>query len=229
MSQELNIINLCENCATALRNTIDSNISRDLSISLNQKLFLLETALDDFKNRHIDFEEICNHSANALYVADGYGKTVYFNQSFLEFSGLKKEDLMEKNVHEIKSEKAPFINDIITKVINTKKLCDLKNRLVDEEISVTGLPIPDELGQLKYAMIHIQIMPVSVYQAEAESEPAYSTYLKNSQYNLKKSVESFEKDIIRDAIGQYGSKRKAASALGMDHSTLIKKCQRYGI
>ncbi|MFV0517959.1 MAG: helix-turn-helix domain-containing protein, partial [Aminipila sp.] len=47
--------------------------------------------------------------------------------------------------------------------------------------------------------------------------------------SLKKAVEEFEKDIIRSAISENGSKRKAATALKVDHSTLIKKCQRYKI
>ncbi len=47
--------------------------------------------------------------------------------------------------------------------------------------------------------------------------------------SLKKAVEDYEKSIILKAIDMKGSKRKAATALGMEHSTLIKKCQRYGI
>lgn len=47
--------------------------------------------------------------------------------------------------------------------------------------------------------------------------------------DLKKASIEFEKAIILKAIDIYGSKRKAAKALNLDHSTLIKKCQRYGI
>lgn len=112
MDQEKNILNLFKNTIAALKTAINSDINKSLQIQLNQKLFLLETALNDFKENHVD---------------------------------LKK------------------------------------------------------------------------------------SYLQENEHNLKKSVAAFEKDIIRDAIALHGSKRKAATALGVDHSTLIKKCQRYGI
>lgn len=54
-----------------------------------------------------------------------------------------------------------------------------------------------------------------------ESEPIPS--------DLKEASRNFERKIIVRAIETYGSKRKAAKALGLDHSTLIKKCQRYEI
>ena len=46
---------------------------------------------------------------------------------------------------------------------------------------------------------------------------------------LKAATESLERQMIRNALERYGSKRKAAAALGIDHSTLVKKCQRLGI
>lgn len=46
---------------------------------------------------------------------------------------------------------------------------------------------------------------------------------------LKDYVAEYEKRIICDALRKWGSKRKAARALGIDHSTLVKKCQSYGL
>ncbi|MGN0711484.1 MAG: helix-turn-helix domain-containing protein [Anaerovoracaceae bacterium] len=65
-----------------------------------------------------------------------------------------------------------------------------------------------------------QVMPHSDLQSQ---------YLQKSGGSLKDAVTEFEKDLIIKAIEENGSKRKAAAALKTDHSTLIKKCQRYGI
>lgn len=46
---------------------------------------------------------------------------------------------------------------------------------------------------------------------------------------LKVATEAVERQMIKGALSRYGSKRKAATALGVDHSTLVKKCQRLGI
>jgi len=46
---------------------------------------------------------------------------------------------------------------------------------------------------------------------------------------LKAATESLERQLIQESMAKHDSKRKAAAALGIDHSTLIKKCKRLGI
>jgi transcriptional regulator with PAS, ATPase and Fis domain len=48
-------------------------------------------------------------------------------------------------------------------------------------------------------------------------------------YDIKAATASIERLLITRALAEFGSKRKAAAALGIDHSTLVKKCQRYGM
>ncbi|RUL50361.1 MULTISPECIES: sigma-54-dependent Fis family transcriptional regulator [Lysinibacillus] len=51
----------------------------------------------------------------------------------------------------------------------------------------------------------------------------------NIQTSLKEQVESFEEELIRDVIKNYPSIRKAAVALKIDQSTLVRKLQKYSI
>lgn len=46
---------------------------------------------------------------------------------------------------------------------------------------------------------------------------------------LYASLDALEKEILVGAIQRNSSKRKAATELGIDHSTLIKKCKKYGL
>lgn len=48
-------------------------------------------------------------------------------------------------------------------------------------------------------------------------------------YDIKAATAAVEQQIIKRALAEFRSKRKAAAAMGIDHSTLVKKCQRYGI
>lgn len=156
MNQEFNILNLFSNCINTLRNALDSNINTQLKISLKQKLFLLEIALDDFNKNYINFEEICNHLLDAIYVADKNGKTIYVNQAYLDFSGLKKEDFIGKSVYEINSEKKLYTNGVIPIVIKTKKQAETIGTVIstNKKIFITGIPILNENGELKYAVAH---------------------------------------------------------------------------
>ena len=50
-----------------------------------------------------------------------------------------------------------------------------------------------------------------------------------STMNLKKAREMVERELIRRALGATGNTRKAAQLLGVDHSTVVRKAQRYGL
>lgn len=84
----------------------------------------------------------------------------------------------------------------------------------------TELQIRQNLFMLEAAMQDFSVIP------PADKDREKDTPLPP---DLKKASMEFEKKIILRAIEFYGSKRKAAKALNLDHSTLIKKCQRYGI
>ena len=45
--------------------------------------------------------------------------------------------------------------------------------------------------------------------------------------SLKSRVAAYEREIILETLAREGSLRKAAKVLGVDHSTLAKKCQQY--
>ncbi|MBR2752569.1 MAG: sigma 54-interacting transcriptional regulator [Lachnospiraceae bacterium] len=51
----------------------------------------------------------------------------------------------------------------------------------------------------------------------------------DSGYDLKAATTAVESRLIKKALEDFPSIRKAAAALGIDHSTLIKKCRKYGI
>jgi transcriptional regulator with PAS, ATPase and Fis domain len=47
--------------------------------------------------------------------------------------------------------------------------------------------------------------------------------------NLKAAREAVEREVIREAMARAGNTRRAAKLLGVDHSTVVRKAQRYGI
>ncbi|MCA1987651.1 MAG: sigma 54-interacting transcriptional regulator, partial [Desulfarculus sp.] len=47
--------------------------------------------------------------------------------------------------------------------------------------------------------------------------------------NLKQAKEDLERRLIAQALGQSANTREAAALLGVDHSTVVRKAQRYGL
>lgn len=48
-------------------------------------------------------------------------------------------------------------------------------------------------------------------------------------WNLRRGVERLEREVLKRAIQEFGSQRRAASALGVNQSTLARKIRKYGI
>ncbi|MDQ9817458.1 sigma 54-interacting transcriptional regulator [Acinetobacter bereziniae] len=64
-------------------------------------------------------------------------------------------------------------------------------------------------------------------QCALHGESQFNTPLSNSAETLKKQVDDFEFKIISRALAVFKTTQKAAQALGIDQSTLVKKRQRY--
>jgi TyrR family helix-turn-helix protein len=55
------------------------------------------------------------------------------------------------------------------------------------------------------------------------------TELSNKEIGLREIVEEVEKKTIEKTLLLYGSTRRAAAVLGIDHSTIVKKAKKLGI
>lgn len=92
---------------------------------------------------------------------------------------------------------------------NIRELENLVERLVVTSVG----------GTITRAQIYRALTP-SGAQMPSESD---------NRATLKEQVAVFEQEIIRAAVAREGSLRRAAAVLGVDHSTLVKKCKRYGM
>lgn len=104
----------------------------------------------------IDFKEICDRLIDSLYITDGEGTTLYVNQKYLELGDLKAEEIIGKSVYEINEEKELYTNGVLPTVLKTKEMAENIGTLVrtNTKLHVTGIPIFDENGEIKYAIAH---------------------------------------------------------------------------
>jgi transcriptional regulator with PAS, ATPase and Fis domain len=52
-------------------------------------------------------------------------------------------------------------------------------------------------------------------------------FVASESLSLKSALEQIEKDLITKALNKYGSTRKAAKALMVDQSTIVRKARKY--
>lgn len=96
-------------------------------------------------------------------------------------------------------------------------------------------PWPGNIRELKNVVERMVVINLSnVIDGEIVSRVLGLTSDQKATINpnvstLKAATAALEKQLIQEALAKHGSKRKAAASLGIDHSTLIKKCKRLGI
>jgi len=71
--------------------------------------------------------------------------------------------------------------------------------------------------------LHIDLFEPLTLDAEARMKED------GGNMDLAEAVDSFEKGIIKHACEKYGSSRKAAAALGISQTQLIRKKNKYNI
>jgi PAS domain S-box-containing protein len=74
--------------------------------------------------------------------------------------------------------------------------------------------------------LSVKHLPPSVTKSKGSGTPAFRL---PGSLNLKNAREAVEREVIREAMARSGNTRQAAKLLGVDHSTVVRKAQRYGI
>lgn len=104
----------------------------------------------------IDFKEICDRLIDSLYITDGAGTTLYVNQKYLELGDLRPEEIIGRNIFDINQEEDLYTNGVLPTVLTTKEISESIGTLVrtNTKLHVTGIPIFDKNGDVKYAIAH---------------------------------------------------------------------------
>ncbi|MCI8991697.1 MAG: sigma 54-interacting transcriptional regulator [Eubacterium sp.] len=91
---------------------------------------------------------------------------------------------------------------------------------------------PGNVRELKNLLERLVILSANGSITEENVKNALSSAdLKctGARKTLNEMVADYERITMEEGIREYGSKKKAAEKLGVERSTFIKKCQRYGI
>ena len=92
--------------------------------------------------------DIINYSSDSIYVTDGEGNTILVNEAFENMSGIRREDVIGKNVCELEDE-AVFTPSVTSLVLReSRKITIIQELRNGTKVIATGVPIFDEDGNL---------------------------------------------------------------------------------
>ncbi|WP_245577977.1 sigma-54 interaction domain-containing protein [Alicyclobacillus herbarius] len=99
-------------------------------------------------------------------------------------------------------------------------------------VLLTQYPWPGNVREVKNFMESL-VVSVPSLLVEPHHLPPHiqqvNPTIANETKPLRQRLESIEKEWVREALRQHGTYRQAARALGIDHSTLVKKVKRWGL
>lgn len=113
-----------------------------------------------------------------------------------------------------------------------------KNKQLSREVArmLMKYDWPGNVRELKNTMERCVVMTKgdhlsisSLPAAMLEEEKQQPAVIVSGVMRLNEAVEETEKQVLLNACRTYGSSRKVAQALGVDHSTVVRKMQKYRI
>lgn len=180
------------------------------------------TRLGSTKSRKVSFRLICatNRSLKEMMEKGEFREDLFYRINVLP--------IMIPPLRERKDDILPFILKTTERL--SSKYGILKTISPDVLKILEGYHWPGNIRELENVIERIFIMTDdnTIKVKDLPSNIA-ADKVRKDVYTLKEKMQIIERDIIKDILKQSTSLRDAAKKLGMDASTLTRKCQKYGI
>lgn len=142
-------------------------------ISVFQDISEYETIigeLQSFQRLSRELEAIIESSYDGLYIADGNANTIRVNRAYERITGLKREDLLGRNMHALVKEQV-FDHSVTLEVLKKREPVTLMQRVKSgKPVFVTGTPIHDETGEIALVVTNVRdITELNELKAELEN------------------------------------------------------------
>ncbi|WP_175548495.1 sigma-54 interaction domain-containing protein [Dethiosulfatibacter aminovorans] len=145
------------------------------------------------KNK-LDFEEIANYLHDAIFVSAGDGEVLFVNSAYTRMTGIAAEEVVGRNISDL--EGSLFTNSVTLKVIKNKKAMNSigKSLKTGNEMLVSGIPIFNEDGTIKYVVVNDrQIEELEGIKEELESAREKLAVAKKDTYKKKLEIDHLKK------------------------------------
>lgn len=119
-------------------------------------------------------KEIIEHSFDGIYITDGQANTILINQAYEDITGLKKEEVIGKNMADLVTNKV-ISNSGSLRVIQTKMPITLHQHFkTGKEALITSSPIFDKKGTLVMVVTNVRDL-TEIYSLKEEIQEKEET------------------------------------------------------
>ena len=122
-------------------------------VSEHEKLI---SQLHNYQKLHKELEAIFESSYDGFYITDGAATTLKVNKSYERITGLSRDNLIGRTMHELVAEKV-FDHSVTLEVLQQRKPITLLQKIRDDKlVIVTGTPIFSEDGDVTTIVTNVR-------------------------------------------------------------------------
>ncbi len=177
--------------------------------------------LQGYRQLHRELEAIFESSYDGFYITDGQANTIRVNSAYERITGLRREDLIGRNMQELVDEKF-FDHSVTLAVLEKKHQITLMQKIKgDKQVMVTGTPVFDENGNIVLVVTTVtDITLLNQLRSELEKSRRISSRYYQSLLEHEKYEHALQ-DMIIKSSSMAQVVQKAIKVSAVDTSVLI--------
>lgn len=154
--------------------------------------------LEHTKQLTNELDAIFESSFDGIYVTDGQGRTIRVNKAYERITGLRREELLNRNMHELVQE--GFYNQSVTlRVLETQRAESLMQTIrTGKTVMVTGTPIFERPGQVFLVVTSVRdVTELYNLQRKLEREEKLRTKYESELERLRRNAQDENNVVVQ--------------------------------
>jgi PAS domain S-box-containing protein len=123
----------------------------------NSELEKVKLEVMEEKKLAAELEQIIESSYDGMWITDGEGVSLHINSAYERISGIKKEELLGRNMREL-VDKGYFSDSVTLHVLEKKERVTMMHEIrnTGKRVLITGNPIFNEVGEIERVVTNIR-------------------------------------------------------------------------
>lgn len=179
------------------------------------------SGLEGYKKLHRELEAIFESSFDGLYIADNNANTIRINRSYERITGLKREDLIGRNMRDLVRE-GVFDHSVTLDVLEKRDQVTIMQKIRGDKIAlVTGTPIFDDNNEIALVVTNVRdITLLNELKAQLEETRRLSSRYYQSFLEHEKFQHDLQ-DMLVKSSSMVRTVQKAIKVAAVDSSVLL--------
>jgi PAS domain S-box-containing protein len=181
----------------------------------------LISGLQGYRKLHRELEAIFESSFDGLYITDGKANTIRVNTAYERITGLKREDLLGRNMIDLVKE-GVFDHSVTLDVLEQRDQVTIMQKIKsDKHLLVTGTPIFDD--EEKIALVVTNVRDITLLN-DVRDQLEESRRLSSRYYQSLIEQEKFQQhlqDLVVKSSSMIQTVRRAIKVAAVEASVLL--------